>query len=165
MVLHTVTFRDTVCLLSADFCSTGFDFYAISSQSGLKDDEEGIVGLAPIPRDGDDHDSFIKALRADGIIDHAVFAIYVSKTPEVYPHMLHVGDWDPNLVADGEEIEFYNLSLDGSKWSIELTSMKLGDDVLEEDSLEWGLVDSNVPGIGLREEHFNRTAAMLKDYD
>ena len=78
MRLQTINYRDTVCLLSDDYCASAFDFYAISSQHGLKDDEEGIVGLAPIPRDGDENDSFIKSLRINGVIDHALFAMYIS---------------------------------------------------------------------------------------
>lgn len=58
------------------------------------------------------------------------------------------------MVAEGEEVDFYNLSLDGSKWSLELTSIKLGDIVLEDNSLEWGIVDSSAAGIGLPQEHF-----------
>ena len=83
VTLQTINFRDTICLFSDDYCVTAFDFYAISHQEGLEADEEGIVGLAPIPRDGDENDSFIKALKADGVIDKALFAMYISKTPEV----------------------------------------------------------------------------------
>ena len=91
--------------------------------------------------------------------------MYVSKTPEVQPHTLHVGDWDKSLIADGEEVDFYNLSLDGSKWTVEVTDARYGDTVLVDDSLEWGLADSNVPGIGLRDDHFNFIAEILKSKD
>ena len=55
--------------------------------------------------------------------------------------------------------------MDGSKWTVELTSITLGDTVLLDNSLEWGLVDTNVPGIGLTEEHFYHVAGMLTKND
>ena len=84
------------------------------------------------------------------MIDKALFAMYVSKTPEVQPRTPLVGDWVRSLLADGEEVDFYNLSLDGSKWTIEVTDARYGDTVLVDDSLEWGLADTNSAGIGLR---------------
>ena len=89
----------------------------------MKPDEAGIVGLAPIPIQGDDSDSFIKALKADGVIDKALFAMFISKNPEAQPSTLQVGDWDTTFVAEGETVDFFPLALDGSTWAVDITDI------------------------------------------
>ena len=95
--------------------------------------EEGIVGLAPIPADGDRGDSFLLELKRLEVIDQAIFSIYISKNPDVVSHSLMVGDWNRTLVAEGEEMEFYSLSGDGSSWAIDVTDAKYGDKVIVSD--------------------------------
>jgi len=91
--------------------------------------------------------------------------MFISKTPASVPHTLQVGDWDTKFVAEGETVEFYELALDGSSWAVEVTDAKFGDSVILSHWLEWGVADTNVPGLGLKEDHFKQTADILTEID
>ena len=62
-----------------------------------------------------------------------MFSIYISKSPDVVSHSLMVGDWNRTLVAEGEDMEFYSLSGDGSSWAIDVTDAKYGNTVIVSD--------------------------------
>jgi len=91
--------------------------------------------------------------------------MFVSKTPETAPHTLQVGDWDTTYVAEGETVDFYDLSLDGSSWAIEVTDANFGDTTILSHWLEYGIADTNVPGIGLKGEHFEKVSDILTALD
>ena len=95
--------------------------------------EEGIIGLAPIPADEDRGDSFILELKREEVIDNALFAIYISKNPNLVSHSIQIGDWNRTLVADGEEMDFYSISGDGSSWAIDVTDVKYGGETIVTD--------------------------------
>lgn len=80
--------------------------------------------------------------------------MFISKTPDTVPHTLQVGDWDTTFVAEGETVDFYELSLDGSSWAIEVTDVYFGDTTILSHWLAYGIADTNAMGIGLPGEHY-----------
>ena len=91
--------------------------------------------------------------------------MYISKTPEAAPHTLQVGDWDTTYLAEGESVDFYSLSLDGSSWAVEVTDSYFGNTTIVQKWLEYGIADTNVPGIGLIGKHFKTVSDILTEID
>ena len=151
--------------MSNCFCVPDQEFYAIASQTGMLSGEEGIIGLAPIPADGDRGDSFILELKREEVIEQALFAIYISKNTNEVSHSIQIGDWNRTLVADGEEMDFYSLSGDGSSWAVDVTDAKYGDQTIVSDWQEWAILDTNVAGIGLIPDHFSTVANIMTESD
>ena len=78
---------------------------------------------------------------------------------------MQVGDWDTTFVAEGETVEFYPLILDGSSWAIGITEISFGETTIMSHFVEWGIVDTNAPGLGLKGKHFKEVSDILVDID
>ena len=69
--------QDQVCF-DEDFCSPKFKFINVGYQKDLGGLRcSGVVGMSPYTTD-DNGDLFVEKLHKDGVIDEAVFALYIS---------------------------------------------------------------------------------------
>lgn len=115
--LKVFSFMDTVCMLSgaadsdqADavledgtLCLDDFQFYAIYEERGMLSGQDGIVGLAPSQTNANSMEGplFIEELVNAGLIDSAVFGLFISRF-ESKPHSIQIGGYDVDKVEGGE---------------------------------------------------------------
>lgn len=62
MTLETTEFTDKVCV-NTDNCASAFQFYAVTSQTGMSAYSDGILGLQPVLGNSVGGPSYINALQ------------------------------------------------------------------------------------------------------
>ena len=110
---------------------------------------DGILGLSPTPRSGSD--SFVLKMKQQGIIDTAAFGVYYGD--DKYGSEITFGGVDTDRVPSIDNLTFTDLK-DLNYWSVNITTIKYGDTVLNKDT-RYGVIDTGTSIIIIPSEDFS----------
>ena len=109
---------------------------------------DGILGLSPSSSLGSD--SFVLKMKQQGIIDTAAFGVYYGD--DKYGSEITFGGVDTDRVPSIDNLTFTDLK-DLNYWSVNITTIKYGDTVLNKDT-RYGFIDTGTSIIIIPSEDF-----------
>jgi hypothetical protein len=115
--------HDTICV-KEDKCASDFSLMVVAMQRNMKNIRaSGIVGLSP-KNVNSRSDLFIQKLKQSGVIESAVFSMFIELQNET--SKMTLGGYDiENYAARNASLEFHNISNSSFHWEIQLDMMGL----------------------------------------
>lgn len=115
--------HDQVCI-NEDNCADDFGFMTVGQQVNLNTlMSDGLVGMSP--KETDQYgDLFILKMKETGVIDHAIFSMYINLQED--SSVMSLGGYDLETYAlPGASISWHDCDPESYHWQLNLDSMSL----------------------------------------